>query len=188
MLLSLVVIVILAFAIRSTLKEYKVSREQQKREEEYKEYLRQQEISRITEGAIYIEISNEPLWEKEIWQVTEIHTNKNGRKRIILQNCLSTYPRTIGVSENELISQYSQDNYIFEYNFSYGNRLLESYENIIDKLSERKASVERMIEESKLRKTNNFKDKSGDDIPEEDYYDYIDYIVYSGEQKYKEQD
>lgn len=37
-------------------------------------------------------------------------------------------------------------------------------------------------------KTSKFIGKTGDEISDEDYYDYLDYIVYSGEQKYKGQE
>jgi hypothetical protein len=179
--LSIVFAIGIFWCIRSIIKDYQNKKEQQKRVERYAEYLRQGKLNQIKIGCIYIEDSKKPLWDKEIWQVADIHKSKYGYREIHLKDCLSEFKDRV-VSENELIDSYICDNHIFDYDFMYGNRLLESYTNIIESFSEKKAIIEEMVNKSRLNKENKFRGSRAEDISDEDYYEYIDYLVCQGKQ------
>lgn len=173
---SIALCIFFTFAFRSIIKEYKKDKEQKERIKKYQAYLLQEELSRIKIGDIYIETASKPLWEKEIWQVTEILDKKGEGRKIYLKDCLSKYRERI-VSDFELIKSYKCENYIFDYDFMDGNRLLESYISILEDLSERKAIIEAKVRDSQVKKTRKFTGKTGDEISDEDYYEYIDYIT-----------
>lgn len=175
---SIALCIVFTFAFRSIIKEYKKDKEQKERIKKYQAYLLQEELSRIKIGDIYIETTSKPLWEKEIWQVTEILDKKGEGREIYLEDCLSTY-RGRTVSDFELIKSYKCENDIFDYDFINGNTLLESYISKLEDLSERKAIIEAKIRDSQVKKTKKFKGKTIDDILDEDYDEYIDYIVNS---------
>lgn len=185
--LSIALCILFTFAFRSIIKEYKKDKEQKERIKKHQAYLLQQELSRIKIGDIYIETTSKPLWEKEIWQVTEILDKKGEGRKIYLEDCLSKYRERI-VSDFELIESYKCENHIFDYDFAYGNKLLDGYISILEDLSERKAIIEAKVRDSQLKKTSKFIGKTGDEISDEDYYDYLDYIVYSGEQRCLEEE
>lgn len=176
---SIALCILFTFAFRSIIKEYKKDKEQKERIKKYQAYLQQQELSRIKIGDIYIETTSKPLWEKEIWQVTEILDKKGEDREIYLVDCLSTYRRGRTVSDFELIKSYECENDIFDYDFINGNTLLESYISKLEKLSERKAIIEAKVRDSQVKKTKKFKGKTGDEISDEDYHEHIDYIVNS---------
>jgi hypothetical protein len=154
--LSIVAAIGIFWGIRSIIKDYQKEKEHQKRVERHAEYLRQDKLNQIKIGCIYIEDSKKPLWDKEIWQVADIRKSKYGYREIHLKDCLSEFKDRV-VSENELIDSYICDNYIFDYDFMYGNRLLESYTNIIESFSEKKAIIEEMVNKSRLNKENKFR-------------------------------
>lgn len=151
---SIALCIFFTFAFRSIIKEYKKDKEQKERIKKHQAYLLQEELSRIKIGDIYIETTSKPLWEKEIWQVTKILDKKGEGRKIYLKDCLSKYRERI-VSDFELIESYKCENHIFDYDFAYGNKLLDGYISILEDLSERKAIIEAKVRDSQLNKKAN---------------------------------